>query len=334
MMLIDEKLLIGNDELIKIVKNLLGSLLTGFTTIDIEATSMSMKPIYFQDLIYVINKSLTLISRLLSKNKNRQGINTPQFQIMDALSSYIEKKSNNGQLLINIVINLLKVSNNGTAKQKFDCFLNIRSYVSLYPRSIMQNLGIILEDSFFKQRRNDWSVSEVNNIYYCWIYAQKSMIKAEIQKDGKKVGGLIEAVNENIITKLLENLIGIIFDRRTFPNFVVNALNHLKNLVDLLNRTTKSGLVQSHRNLLQKILQKLVIQMKIIRNNHMEIIQFLDRSEGSEAIKNGKVEEQKLFKNLPRYEKFEDEEAFQEAVDRYFENEDIDLENVFFCNSN
>lgn len=210
---------------------------------------------------------------------------------MADLSSYIETISNNGQLLINIVINLLKASNNGSAKQKFDCFLNIRSYVSLYPRKIMQNLGIILEDTFFKQRRNDWSVSEVNNIYYCWIYAQKSMIKAEIQKDGKKVGGLIEVANEHIITQLLENLIGIIFDRRTFPNFVVNALNHLKNLVDLLNGTTKSGLVQSHRNLLQKILQKLVIQMKIIRNNHMEIIQFLDKTKGSEAIKNGKIEE-------------------------------------------
>lgn len=35
MMLIDEKLLIGNDELIKKVKNLLGELLAGFTRIDI-----------------------------------------------------------------------------------------------------------------------------------------------------------------------------------------------------------------------------------------------------------------------------------------------------------
>ena len=137
-MLIDEKLLIGNDELIKIVKSLLGSLLNGFTSIEIEPVSQSMNQIYFQDLIYVINKSLTLISRLLSKNKNvRPGSSNPQFQIMAALSSFIEKTSNGGQLLIKIVINLLKVSNNGTAKQKFDCFLNIRSYVSLYPSSIM-----------------------------------------------------------------------------------------------------------------------------------------------------------------------------------------------------
>lgn len=77
------------------------------------------------------------------------------------------------------------------------------------------------------------------------------MIKAEIQKDGASSSqGLIETVNQDTITKLLENLIGIIFDRRTFPNFVVNALNHLKNLVDLLNRTTKPGLVKSHQNLL------------------------------------------------------------------------------------
>lgn len=110
-----------------------------------------MEPLYFQDLIYVINKSLTLISRLLSKNKNlRSNSNNPQFQIMADLSAYIEKTSNRGQLLINVVIDLLKVSDNGTAKQKFDCFLNIRSYVSLYPSNIMQNLGIILEDSFFK----------------------------------------------------------------------------------------------------------------------------------------------------------------------------------------
>lgn len=74
--------------------------------------------------------------------------------------------------------------------------------------------------------------------------------------------------------------------------------------------------------------------MKIIRNNHMEIIQFLEKSGGSEAIKNGKLEEQKLFNNLPRYEKFESEEEFQAEVDRYFESEEIDLENVFFCNSN
>ena len=74
--------------------------------------------------------------------------------------------------------------------------------------------------------------------------------------------------------------------------------------------------------------------MKIIRNNHMEIIQFLDKSGGSEAIKNGKLEEQKLFNNLPRYEKFDEEEAFRAAVDKYFETEEIDLENVFFCNSN
>jgi hypothetical protein len=42
MMLIDEKLLIGNDELINKVKNLLGELLAGFTNIDIEGVSKSM----------------------------------------------------------------------------------------------------------------------------------------------------------------------------------------------------------------------------------------------------------------------------------------------------
>ena len=59
---------------------------------------------------------------------------------------------------------------------------------------IMENLEVILDDSFFKQRRNDWSVSEVNNIYYCWIYAQKSMIKAEVKIEGGKTKSLIETV--------------------------------------------------------------------------------------------------------------------------------------------
>ena len=117
MMLIDEKLLIGNDELIAKVKSLLGELLEGFFNVDIQEISQNMDQIYFKDLIYVINKSLTLISRLLSKNKNiRQPLSNPQYQIMSALSQFIEKISKNGQQLIKVVINLLKVSNNGTAK--------------------------------------------------------------------------------------------------------------------------------------------------------------------------------------------------------------------------
>jgi hypothetical protein len=117
MLLIDEKLLISNEELIKKVKDLLGELLTGFTNIDIKAISLNMDPIYFQDLIYVINKSLTLISRLLSKNKNIKPIpNNTQFQIMANLSAFIEKITNQGQLLIKVVIDLLKVSDTGTAK--------------------------------------------------------------------------------------------------------------------------------------------------------------------------------------------------------------------------
>ena len=97
----------------------------------------------------------------------------------------------------------------------------------------------------------------------------KNIYKAEKNgSDGKPKKLLIDIISKDEFINLLENIMGIIFDQRTFPNFVVNALNILKNLVDLKNRNAKPEYNKSHSNLLQKILQKIVLQMKIIRDNH------------------------------------------------------------------
>lgn len=154
-----------------------------------------------------MNKSLTLISRLVSKTKSikeiSRGRDVPQYKIMENLAFFIEEETNKGQDLVATVINLLQVTPTTNPKQKFDCFLNIRSYVTFYPHFILDHIDVILKDSFFKDQKNNLSINEINNIYYHWIYAQKMLIKYEVRKgDGSNQSVmLISRLNQDLFIR-------------------------------------------------------------------------------------------------------------------------------------
>lgn len=52
---------------------------------------------------------------------------------MKVLTKFIEENTGGGELLVNLIVQLLKNSDDDSPKHKFDCFTNIRSYMELYP---------------------------------------------------------------------------------------------------------------------------------------------------------------------------------------------------------
>ena len=84
-----------------------------------------------------------------------------------------------------------------------------------------------------------------------------------------------------------------------------------------------------------KILQKMILQMKIVRNNHRNIIEYLEKNGGKEMNEKNKKLDPLLFEGMPRYEDYKSESEFQEAIDKFLDNDSLELENIFFCrNSN
>jgi len=90
MMLVDEELLNNNEKLLHRVKKILKHFLNGIDTINLIElkNNNSIHPLYFTDLLDVMNKSLTLISRLLQKTKNIKEVSRhrdawPQYKIME-----------------------------------------------------------------------------------------------------------------------------------------------------------------------------------------------------------------------------------------------------------
>lgn len=336
MLLIDEKILLNNKVLIEKIKNILLGLLKGFCNINYSEMKEKMHPIYFHNLFYVANKNLTLVSRLISKcksNKHPQARDPGDLTrhlpgVMQMLTQFIEENMGDGKNLVSLILDLLTISDNSEPKHKFDCYTNIRSFMQLYPEWIMSQVSVILNDSYFTKERSHWSISDVNNVLYFWIYSQKAMMK---QSRGKEAQYMIMNQKKEVQYMFIDNIIGIIFDRRAFPNFVVNALHHLKVMIEYISQELSNKLEKFEANLMLKILQKMVIQMKIVRNNHRNINEFLEKNEGKEISERNKVFDQMLFNKMPRYENFTNEDEFQAAIDKYLMNDEIDLDSAFLC---
>lgn len=211
------------------VKRILKEFLKGFDIIKLKdiKEKKSLIPLYLTDLLDVMNKSLTLISRLLQKAKNVRELSRnreyPQYKVMDILATFFEEETHRGKKLVNTVINLLQITSISQTKQKFECFLNIRSYINAYPHLMMEHMDTILKDSFFKEPRNNLSITEINNILYHWICAQKALLKAEIRRTDSTQTFLISKMNHDTFIRFLENLISIIYDRAIYPNIIINA---------------------------------------------------------------------------------------------------------------
>jgi hypothetical protein len=170
MMLVDEELLNQNEKLLGRVKRILKYFLRGIDQIKLKEIKKNelLHPLYFTDLLDVMNKSWTLISRLLQKTKNMKDLQRmrdfPQYKIMENLANYFEELTGNGVKLVNTVITLLQVTPTSACKQKLDCFLNIRHFINFYPVLVIEHFDEILADSFFTEPRNNLSINDVNNI--------------------------------------------------------------------------------------------------------------------------------------------------------------------------
>lgn len=97
MMLVDEELLNQNEKLLGRVKRILKYFLRGIDQIKLKEIKKNelLHPLYFTDLLDVMNKSWTLISRLLQKTKNMKDLQRmrdfPQYKIMENLANYFEE---------------------------------------------------------------------------------------------------------------------------------------------------------------------------------------------------------------------------------------------------
>lgn len=126
MMLIDEKIADQNKSFLEpIIQKFVKTVLDGLSSIDLdrfkkdqdqEGSQTKIHAVYFQDAVYIMNKTISLVCRLLQKVKNQQSQSQAQNltpleaskkdQVMSKLSRFIEDTTERGQRLVNLVVGL------------------------------------------------------------------------------------------------------------------------------------------------------------------------------------------------------------------------------------
>jgi hypothetical protein len=91
---------------------------------------------------------------------------------------------------------------------------------------------------------------------------------------------------------------------------------------------------QSYQNLILKILQKLIIQLKIIRDNLREILDYFTVNPHLLNTSRKKQVDYHLFEKFPRYENYPTTEAREKAIHEFITTDEVNLEAVFWNNAN
>jgi hypothetical protein len=140
----------------------------------------------------------------------------------------------------------------------------------------------------------------------------------------------ISKLNFSQLSTLVDNLVYIIFDNRTFPNFYLRALEDLKQLLDYIKKdvdtqgplskelivgATTSDRYPRYTPFLNKILTKLTVQLKIARDNVEEFVEYITSPEFKHTSDKGsKLIDEVIFKDMPRYEENPDPEKMHAKI--------------------
>jgi hypothetical protein len=358
--LIDNNILENNEVLFNKIRDLMLELINGFEKVQLNELKQRIHSVYLNDLIFAINKSLQFILKMLSRGRPgraqtaygmvpmRGGIQTP-LEILEKLSKIIEDKTRKCKDLMKILNHLMENCGENNAKQMHDCYMNIQSFSSFYPDLLLDCFKEVFGNKVFRSNRSTWSSNDFNNIYVGYITALKNLISANSPDNGQ-VQNYVSKLKFPQFNSLIDNLIHIIYDNRTYPNYIVKSLDELKLLIEMFKKDASSENPGISRELLQgggkdveylkfltRILQKMVMQLKITRNMLDELMKYLNSIEMKDLTeKTSKTLDDTIFKELPRYEECQNDEELQLKLDQFLDKigPQLNDDSIFYSYNN
>lgn len=130
-------------------------------------------------------------------------------------------------------------------------------------------------------------------------------------------------------------MLSIIFDVRLYSNYYVKALEELKNLVEILKKdyekkgpmstglsdpNSHSSQDRSYQAYLMRLLNKVIIQLKITRDYVIELMNYLAVNESKvNTEKASKIVEDIVFSEMPRFEDNPGPEEVQNRILKFID---------------
>lgn len=319
--MIIENSFLDNDLLFNKIKDLFLELILGFERVQLDSLR-TISDEYYTDLIYAMNKTLTYVGKMLTRLK----VSEPPQKPVDKIARAIFEKTKKGKELIKILLHILKHSSPEKPKQIHDCYVNISMYASICPELLLEHFDEFFGNGIFRAPTLSWTPHDFMNVYLSYNSALRTILYG-------KGEGMVQQISKLFFAQvytLVDNLLYIIFDSRTFPNFYTRAVEDLKQLVEYVKKDIESQ-GPLHRELavgatatdkyprysafLARVLQKLVVQLKVTRDHVEELMAYLAQANVRESAERGtKIIDELVFKEMPRYEENPSPQAMQEKV--------------------
>jgi hypothetical protein len=193
------------------------------------------------------------------------------------------------------------------------------------------NFEVVFGNDLFGAKSLNWAAQDFVSIY---LYYSSSFKHLMIVKSSEDQQQLYKKLTFNQFYMLIENLITILFDGRLFPVYYIKALEEFKMLMEALKREIDTNhahsfiikdLIQTgetnaqrysrYSELLSRLLDKMIMQMKITRDQVRDLTEYLAGCVASDTPdKEAKSIEDVLFRDIPRLEECQSEEVLEEKI--------------------
>lgn len=317
------------------IQTVFTKMLINFEKLPLEEVANSIADEYYNDLLSAINKSLTLYIKLYQRNNhNQQSLGRGNTQIKPLTIEYtkklleaVQEKMKEPNDLVSILVNLIKNSKLEKQKNLTECYHNLANYSQVFTDRVLANFDVLFGSKFFKTICPTWFMHEFVNISMQYIVAFTNLCQAsKFQESNKPQDGNRPQEGPKLTfyhySQHIENLIIFIFDSRLNCSNYRRCLEDIKKFVELIRKDwSESGPITKdmsppgpnyllekssrYQLFLQRILQKLLIQLKILRDNVKDLKDYMINCPVKLGTEKGtKLVEEKVFKEMPRYEDF------------------------------
>lgn len=191
---------------------------------------------------------------------------------------------------------------------------------------------MVFGNDLFGAKSLNWAAQDFVSIYLYYSSSFKHLMVLKSMEDQQL---LYKKLSFKQFYVLIENLVTIMFDGRLFPIYYIKALEEFKSLMETLKKELENtqlppsfivrDLVQpgdtnaqkysKYSDLLSRLLEKMIMQLKITRDQVRELTEYLSTCTPDESPdKEAKSIEDVLFRDIPRLEECQSEDVLEEKI--------------------
>lgn len=273
---------------IEYIKSTLQKFIKVFLQLQLKNLKNQLEEMYFTDLLQLISRGMSFFCGLIGKHRESNSSG----EVVTAIVLFLETCNENGVDLLIIALDFINSIPPHLTRLKVDAFSFMKTFFERYPERMCKQLKRIIADEFFTNSvKMRFSDVEINKIYYYWISTNKTLVK-----NHKKL--LVDTLEINDLFILIENNIDILFEASIYPNYLLNLLHNIGNLVEVIKEKLS---ILGQLNIQNKqysqsllyFLEKLVLFLKQSRKMVQQLVENLIKknnekmnTEGEENLEN------------------------------------------------